>query len=217
MPVDISNDHRFFDGLESVTLVQAGTERKQVIKSALQLGVTARDAIGSDGTYTQSDVKWNIPAGECLVFVPVAGDFIVEGDGTLWTIAMVELATLRVRRLCWSKRADLNSATKEEARIERPIWKRDETQAPYVAAWKLVKLVDVHVNELTSEIVIEQDRRRVRVTHQIFTTNAVDVFAGYRVVRANGEIYHVLRVTNKGNMGTATALDVELSRTPVKD
>jgi len=216
MPVDISKDFLLFDGLASITNVQAGTERKQVIKSALRRSVTTRDAIGSDGTYQTADVKFSIPAGECLVFNPVAGDFIVEEDGAVWTIGMVDLATLRTRRVCWSKRAELNPNTLEEVRLEKGITKRDESGAPYYD-WRLMKLVNAHVNEVQSEIAVEVGRRRTLVTHQIFVVDFVDVFAGWRVVQTNGTIYHVLRVTGKGNMGVATVLDVEVARTPVKD
>lgn len=214
--LNIENDHLIFDGLESVRLIQAGTGRIQQINRALQFGVTAKDAIGSDGTYRQGDVKYNLPHVEAPAFPPVAGDWLKDAAGRVWTIGTVEDLTLKTRWQVWCKRVDLNENTSEELKIFRPVSKRDESGAAYTD-WRLAKTTRGHINELASEIELTTGRRRLKITHQIFIVEAFEVEAGFRVVDCRGAAFNVSRVTKKGELGAATVLDVETARAPVAD
>lgn len=216
MPLDISNDFKIFDGLEAVQVIQAGTAKEQRINNALQFGVNTRDAIGSNGTYTQGDVKFNLAAKECTVFKPQAGDFIKTKEGDIWTIGTVEYLTLKTRFQCWGKKVDLNPNLSVVVKVYRPLSGKDEAGAPRTA-WKLWKELAAHINENASAIEITEGRRRVKVTHQIYFTEQIDIQAGYRVTTPDGSAWGVARVTAKGNLGSAVVCDVEAARTPTVD
>lgn len=221
MPLDLTNDYKLWDGVETVTVIQAGTGKRQIVNHALQRGVTVRDAIGSDGTYQQGDVKWTLPVAECVVFKPDTGDFVQQADQTLWSIGTVELVSLKSRFRPWTKRVNLRPETAIDLKIYKPKFKKDETGAPE-AIFKLWKQTTGHINELASQIEIEvgggqHGRRRVKITHQIFIADQLDVQAGFKVVDPTGATWNVNRVTGKTSIGVAVTLDVEQARTPLVD
>ena len=218
MLVDIAEDFEFIDGLESVTVVQAGTGKRQIVDSAFPSPVTARDAIGSDGTYRQGDMKFTLPAAKLPLFVPVAGDSIEAGGGVVWQIGAVETICFATQYRAWGKRADLNPATSAELKIFRPKHGKDESGAA-VRKWLLWGVLAGHVNEAASVVEVESGRKRLKITHQIFITDpkSNDIQAGWQIKDKTGATWNCLRVTSKGNMGQATILDVEKSRTPVTD
>lgn len=223
MPLDISNDFRVFDGLAPVQLIQAGTGNRQRVEHALQFGVSARDAISSDGTYQQGDLKFSLPQVECPVFRPQPGDFLLQEDieKTLWSIGIVENLTITTRWQPWCKRVSIRPETSIELKIYKVDFKKDGTGSSTPVP-KLWGETTGHVNELSSEIEVESggsqfNRRRIKIKHQIFISEQLDIQAGWIVKDKKGNIWNIHRVTNKGSMGVAMALDVEKSRTPVVD
>jgi hypothetical protein len=216
MPLDIQNDFDIFDGAEVVTLIQAGTGKRQVIREALQFGITSRDAVGSDGTYQHGDLKFNLPSKQCPVFNPSAGDWILQEDKTLWSIGAVEVLTLKTRNQCWCKRVSFRPELVQCLKIFKPTYKKDGTGAvePKFRLWKESK---GHVNQLASEIELTDGQRKLKTTHQIYLEEAIKVDAGMKIVDANGNAWHVNRTTSTGMMGAAVTLDVIKTRTPVTD
>ena len=212
--LDLKNDHLIFDGVETVVAIQAGTSIKQIINHALQFGVTSRDLIGSDGTYRQGDVKFNLPAVECPNFLPDAGDFIEQADHTLWSVGMVERLTLKTRHQVWCKRVALNPNTAVALKVYRETVGKDTTGAAF-SSFKLWKETTGHINELASVVEATDNRRRLKITHQIFIAEQLDVQAGMKVVDQNGNTWLVERVTGKGSLGKAVVMDVQKSRTPL--
>ena len=216
MPLNIDNDFKVFDGRKWIMLTQAGTGRQWRVEDALEFPVTARDAIASDGTYVQGDVKFTLPNVQLLAFKPVPGDFIQTAAGELFTIGMVERLTLGSRLQPWAKRVQLNPNTAVEVTVNRPIQKRDGGGAPYVE-WKMAKETTAHINEVASEFEVAAGRKRLKVTHTIYFADQFKLEAGWRVVTAEGVQYNVQRVTGKSSLGVAVAADCELVRAPAAD
>lgn len=222
MAFDISSDHLIFDGLKPVQIIQAGTSRRQRIINVLSFGVSARDAISSDGTYSQGDLKFTIPANECF-FIPQPGDFLLQEDKekTLWSIGIVETLTLGTRYQPWCKKVSIRPETSTDLKIYKVDFKKDRTGASSPRP-KLWKETTGHINELASEIEVESGgsqygRRRIKLKHQIFISEPLDIQAGWIVKDKTGNTWNIHRVTNKASMGVATTLDVEKSRSPLVD
>ncbi len=214
MVFDISNDHLIFDGLKPLLFIQAGTGQQWRIETGLRFPVSAKDAAGSNGTYTQADAKFNLPVVDLKLFKPRAGDFITVVDtGELFTIGQVETLTMGTRLQPWAKLVELNPNTATEVKVMKPVVKKDDTGSP-VTAWKLAKVAKAHVNEVASEIEIQAGRRRVKITHQIFFDTQFTIEAGWRVAMEDGSQFNVRRVTGKGSMGKAVVADAEKVRTP---
>lgn len=212
--LDISNDHKLFDGNETLEVVQAGTDRFQVVRNGHQFPVTAKDAAASDGTYTQSDVKFNLPVVELLTFVPLVGDFVRTVDGLLWPIGMVEKLTLKTRLRVWCKRCDLNPALATQLKVFKPINKVDNSNTPYTE-WQLVKTAPGHVNEVASEFDIQNGWEKLKITHNVFFTDQFPIQAGFRIEDCDGNKFNVQRVTGRGTNGAAMVCDVVTTRTTV--
>jgi hypothetical protein len=219
--LNIQNDFTVFDGIEAVQIIQAGTGTRQLIQHALQQGINSRDAISSDGTYQQGDVKFSIPDVECVVFKPSAGDFILDVEKTLWSIGQVERLTLKTRWQPWCKKVSLRPETAVDLKIYKATFRKDSSGAaqPKFKLWKETK---GHINELASEIEVETggsqfNRRRLKITHQIFIADQLDIQAGWKIVDSTGATWNINRVTGKTSIGVAVTLDVEKSRTPLVD
>ena len=69
------------DGLEAVTLLRTGSSNPCMIPHALRRAITVAEAAASDGRYTNTDVRWHLPAAECLAS-PRLGDLIADGSGS---------------------------------------------------------------------------------------------------------------------------------------
>lgn len=216
MPLDLANDFKIFDGKKPVIIIQAGTGRQWRVEDALEFPVTSRDAIASDGTYTQSDAKFNLPVAQLLTFKPAPGDFVLTAAGELFTIGMVERLTLQSRLQPWGKKADLNPNTAEPVHVQRPIRLKDQGGAPYTD-WKLAKETTAHINEVASEFEVAAGRKRLKITHTIYFVDQFKIEGGWRIVTAAGVQYNVQRVTGKSSLGVAVVADCELVRTPAAD
>lgn len=217
MPLNITNDHLIFDGLKPLMLIQSGTGKQWRIETGLRFPITAKDAVASDGTYTQADAKFNLPVVDLKLFKPRAGDFIrVIDSNELYTIGLVETLTMGTRLQPWAKLVELNPNTATEVKVMKPATKKDDSGAP-VTTWKLAKTAKAHVNEVASEIEIQAGRKRVKITHQIFFDEQFPIQAGWRIVMEDGTEFNIRRVTGKGSMGQAVVADAEMVRTPAAD
>jgi hypothetical protein len=211
---DIANDLLVTDGLEEVRVHFPGTDRSRVVPHVLRSAVSVREAAASGGTYTVQDAKFNLMHSEFASDLPEVGGLIEAFKGTeLWSITALDKAGYAGTYRAWCKRSILRSALTEPLQIQAANFaKSDDLVAK--RSWHTIGNALGKIQEVAQELVVEHERRRVRVTHTIFLPGETVVAAGQRIVDSAGVVYHVLRYTGKDILGDLTAIDCELARTP---
>lgn len=215
MDLDLSNDWTVFDNTKRVTVTKAGTSEVMVVENALRHQVTRREAADSGGAYTVEDVVWNLPYAQAKAFRPVAGSLLRSEtcEDEVWFVVEVARSTLESRYRCFCKNCAITPELGELIQIERSTPGRDTDNAPY-AVWKPLEVnILARIQEEYSEIAVENERKRRKVSHRVYIAGPVTVQAGDRVV-ADQLTLNVKRVTGKGELGSMIVLDAELADDP---
>jgi hypothetical protein len=98
--LNLNDDLSAADGLETVTITQAGTLEEQTA-SVLRRPVSLREIEASGGTLQHGDVKFQTPA-EGLSFAPAAGDTVADEE-SLWDVLNVDLLAMQSRYQLWCR------------------------------------------------------------------------------------------------------------------
>jgi hypothetical protein len=98
--LNLNDDLSSADGLETVTITQAGTLEEQTA-SALRRPVSLREIEASGGALQHGDVKFQVPA-EGLTFAPDTGDTLTDG-ADLWDVLDADLVVMRSRYQLWCR------------------------------------------------------------------------------------------------------------------
>lgn len=215
MTPDLANDLLYTDGLEEVRVYFAGTDRSRVIPHALRAAVSVREAAASGGAYTTQDTKFSLMLSEFDSDPLEVGGIIEACDKTeLWSVYGVDKARYAGQVRAWCKRGVVLGSLTDNLRIQAPRFTKSDDLVEKVA-WTDVLTLQGKIQEVSSELVVEEQRRRVKVTHRIFVPARDTLHGGQRVLDANGSVYHILRVTGKDMLGDLVVLDCELARRPL--
>jgi len=212
--LNLTNDFDVFDNQIQVILHEAGTLEVRRIPKVLQTLVSTRAVDSLGNVYTKKVTAFSIPTHDVITFPPQIGGVIESPNGTLWAIEAVQLATFRARYRCECAFGVLTSGLSELFTVEFSTWMKDGDGFPYPSWSVLESSVKGTVQEVESEIIVELERRRRKVSHRIYLDSSQDFKAGMRIMDESGNAYLVLRVTGKGGTGVPVTIEVESQSTP---
>jgi len=220
---DIEDDLDDVDGVEDVFLTFVGTA-VEVEVPASRHQISVREAAASGGAYTTADTIFNI-ASKRLDSPPGVGSLVKTDDRLeTWTVNGVDRAAARTRLRLWCKQVAVLPPPEEGAPeasefivIEKPTYTKDK-DGMKTATWTDLQVdVVARIQEMQSETIVEVDRRRVKITTQIFVEGlSAEVNAGMRVRRASGERLLIRRLTGRTTVGGLVVLEAERARTPAE-
>lgn len=218
MREDIEDDLDDVDGIEDVFLTYVGTNVEVEVK-ALRHQISAREAAASGGAYTVADTMFNVKA-KALDAPPGIGSLISTDDrAETWTVFGVDRAAARTRYRILCKRApalSTDAPDTEYVTLEKVTYIKDADGAKYPTWSTLASQVLARVSEIEAVSVVDSERKRLKVSHQVFVDAdyATTVTAGQRIRRGSGELLLVRRVTGKSTLGGQVVLECERQRRP---
>ena len=218
MDVDHGADLASVDGCEHATYFPVGTSITQKIDACVVTKISVREAAASGGTYTTLDRKALVAAAEVVDNPPEVGGLLETHDGDeLWYVVGVELLAQRKVFRMFLRVALLHTQLKERVSIEEVEWGVDDDLSPTETWTAHASNVAAAFQTVDSALVVESERRSVKVTHRVYVAGPETIQAGMRVVDGNGDKFKVLRVTNKGGLGTLIILDAVKDHDPQDD
>jgi head-tail adaptor len=224
MRADIQDDLKYADNLESGIFWFAGSGRSRQLPTLLRSTISVREAAASGGAYTTRDSKISMLRSEFDEdALPEVGG-LIEIEDQVWTVFAIDRAAHRGRYTAYCRLEMVRGDLASTCAIQRPQYTKDDDLVP-VASWQDVfKPVACKIQEVGSELVVESQRKRARITHRVYaavTEGAVQ--AGWRILdigggaydyQKTGIFYNILRIAGRGVLGTLEVFDVELARKP---
>lgn len=206
--LDLSADPNLFDGVQTVTLRQAGSELEQTLDACLLRRLTTREESESaGGAYRQTDASWHLPAAE-LAFAPLPGDELEEAAGTLWTVLETGRETLGSRWRCVARRFDLAPHLTRLVSVEQAIWRHDSAGATSTTWSPRFQDLPAAIVELTAEVADRYAGLGLRISHQVVFATGVELGPADRI-RSGERLFHVRRLRERGRLDRLTVVEVE--------
>ena len=192
MPFDPNSDFPLFvDLLEAVSFRRAGSDAATMLPHVLRRRVTMREAEASGGKYARGDAVFHLPAGE-LTEYPRLGDELITTDDARWTILEIQSACGGRRLRCVARNQAVASEVNERITIQQATWSKSPSGAAS-AAWETwLENVPARIQPERAEVVVQHERRGMRVTHRVILAERIAVDENYRILDAAGNVYHVV-------------------------
>lgn len=79
----VANDYKIVDGIETVTLTQAGVAT--TVTYASRDSLNDKEVMGSNGFWQYGDQRWALGRNQ-VARQPLGGDTITDGQGIVWEL-----------------------------------------------------------------------------------------------------------------------------------
>lgn len=190
--------------------VSARADGSTDVTNALKRAVSNREAMASGGKYRAGDVKWHIAQDE-LTNPPALGSFVIEGDGTEWTVIAVDEQTFTNRWRLWCRKLSVASDALGTVTIQKAMLSRSPSGAE-VSAWQDWAInVAARIQRQASATTVVNDRRDMADRVTIYTKYQFPVDHRFRVVGADGRTYKVQGYSMPEQIGGLFAIDAEVN------
>jgi head-tail adaptor len=205
--LNLATDADHFDGLTPVTVRSSDQSAINTVSGALRRAVTQREAAAADGKYTESDVKWHLPAVQ-IATPPEPGATITDTAGNVWTVLAVERQSLDNRWRCWTRDLAVAAGLDQLITVEKAVWNKSPSGAP-VAAWAPLRTsLRARIQPREGRIDVEHDRRLVRITHEVYLAEPIPLDANFRIVHEE-VVYNVVSYQEPERIDRLPVVQVE--------
>ena len=195
------------DGLEAVTLNRRGSSSNVSVTSALQRAVSTSEVAGSDGQYTQGDVRWHLPGAEVPSTAPPRiGDSIVDAAGDYWVILSQRLDTLTARWRCVTRNLAVQYGLDDTITIEVAAYTKG-TGGAAEQGWSTWKTTRARIQEIRSDNGEREGARQTARIYEIYIATDYAVNHTHRVKDSKGTYYAVTGSSGVGEVGELQTVD----------
>lgn len=204
---DVGGDLTHVDGLETVTLRQAGESAVATLSGALRRRLRYAEAEASGGRYQRGDVVWHVST-EQQASMPRLGSILTDAEGVHWTVLGVERETLALRWRIVARSLIIAKGLDELITIQRARWTagRGGDAQPAWHDWRCG--LPARIQPQQAEIEVNEHRRQTRVTHKVFLAENIPLDENHRFKAADGSTYTIRRVERAARIDELTVVHV---------
>ena len=204
--LDVSSDlASVVDHVQTVTVRHAVSGASTTVAGALARPIAMGEARPSGGRYTADDVRWHLPTG--VLNEPLApGDEIITADETAWIVQEVKQVGLNARLQCVARKLQIVAGATDLVRLQIATWTKSAAGAPVVAWDDVLTDVAARIQPHRGEIVIEHNKKKIRLTHEIYLDQPVTIDSNHRIIDAAGNPYALVGYTDPQRIDRLTAI-----------
>lgn len=226
MALDLDDDIQIMDGLVDIQIVAPGGGGTYDFPPAVKQQLLLKEVEASNGLYLRSDIKFQVQTSENPeAEYPRPSWFVKEvATGKVWTIIEADHATIRTRMRTICREITLGGTVDDGTillcSIYKPRYGKDDSGAPVASYQILLQNVEMRILEVKQELFVRHEKKEVRVSHHIYTTNdealtLIDVTT--KIIDSNDKEYSVVRITGKNKLGMLAVLEAYSTNVPEEE
>ena len=195
MSFDPSGDFaEVVDGLEAVTLAVSGLADQSIL-NAHRNQITNAEIEASNGFARQGDTVWQWPVSETPTR-PILGSTLTDGDSRTWTILTIFKQVLSSKWSAVCRELAIEETSDTLITIQVATYTKGTHGAPEPAWANVYTSVRAKIQAIDQTPEVEHDADETAEIYRIILAANLSistVSAAYRVIDADGQIYHVIR------------------------